>query len=198
MPIRYKGLGFLGFPGYRVGTDGSVWSCWKSWGRGTGYGSVSYLSSEWRKVKLSKNKYGRVGVRLHHHRLIKGFPVGRLILIAFTGSCPIGMEACHFPDRDPANNRLSNLMWGTHLENESHKRVHGTCVGNRGNVRGEANGSAVLNDDKVIELRTLYASGKYTYKELVSRFSIGVNTFYSVVKGKTWTHVGGPLVKGER
>ena len=55
--------------------------------------------------------------------------VHRLVLEAFVGPCPTGMESCHFPDRNPANNKLDNLRWATHAENENDKIVHGT---NRG------------------------------------------------------------------
>jgi hypothetical protein len=43
--------------------------------------------------------------------------VSRLVLEAFIGPCPDGMEACHYPDSNPANNRLSNLRWDTHVAN---------------------------------------------------------------------------------
>lgn len=42
--------------------------------------------------------------------------VHRLVLEAFVGSCPEGMECCHWDD-DPGNNRLDNLRWGTRSEN---------------------------------------------------------------------------------
>lgn len=42
--------------------------------------------------------------------------VHRLVLEAFVGLCPDGMEACH-ADCDPANNKLNNLRWDTHPEN---------------------------------------------------------------------------------
>ena len=42
--------------------------------------------------------------------------VHRLVLEAFIGECPPGMEACHWND-DPADNRLSNLRWDTRASN---------------------------------------------------------------------------------
>lgn len=39
-----------------------------------------------------------------------------LVLTAFAGSKPIGMEACH-NDGDPSNNVLSNLRWDTRTNN---------------------------------------------------------------------------------
>lgn len=42
--------------------------------------------------------------------------VHRFVLEAFAGPCPPGKEALHADD-DRMNNRISNLRWGTHLEN---------------------------------------------------------------------------------
>lgn len=39
-----------------------------------------------------------------------------LVLEAFIGPCPEGMECCHNDD-DRANNQLSNLRWDTHTNN---------------------------------------------------------------------------------
>jgi hypothetical protein len=42
--------------------------------------------------------------------------VHTLVLEAFIGPCPPGMECCHGP-AGPADNRLSNLSWGTRSKN---------------------------------------------------------------------------------
>jgi len=51
--------------------------------------------------------------------------IHRLVLIAFVGLQPDGMEALH-RDGDPGNNTLSNLRWGTHSENQLDQVAHGT------------------------------------------------------------------------
>jgi hypothetical protein len=51
--------------------------------------------------------------------------VHRLVLAAFVGPCPEGMEVRHL-DGNPANTRLANLRYGTHSENELDKVRHGT------------------------------------------------------------------------
>jgi len=51
--------------------------------------------------------------------------VHRLVLIAFVGPEPFGMEALH-GDGDPTNNVLANLRWGTHAENQRDQVAHGT------------------------------------------------------------------------
>ena len=43
--------------------------------------------------------------------------VHRLVLFAFQGPPPEGMEALH-KNGDPADNAASNLAWGTHSENQ--------------------------------------------------------------------------------
>lgn len=40
------------------------------------------------------------------------YTVSRLVLEAFVGPCPGGKVARHFPDTDPHNNRLDNLIYG--------------------------------------------------------------------------------------
>lgn len=47
---------------------------------------------------------------------VRGQYVHRLVLEAFIGPCPPGMQACHWDD-DPSNNALSNLRWGTPSDN---------------------------------------------------------------------------------
>ena len=67
------------------------------------------------------------------HRLVKlcrlglhtTFQVHRLMLTAFVGACPPGMEACHRNDV-PDDNRLVNLRWGTRSENQRDSVRNGT------------------------------------------------------------------------
>jgi hypothetical protein len=48
-----------------------------------------------------------------------------LVLNAFTGPCPPGMEGCH-SNGDATNNRLDNLRWDTHISNVQDSIRHGT------------------------------------------------------------------------
>jgi hypothetical protein len=95
-------LNVVGFPGYRVGDDGSVW---RSWHGG------------WRLVPSRRHKKGYRRVTLHRDGKRYHPLVHRLVLEAFVGPCPKGMEVCHYPDTDKANNRLGNIRWDTHAEN---------------------------------------------------------------------------------
>ena len=61
---------------------------------------------------------GRVFVNLSNgHSGGKSYIVHRMVLEAFVGPCPPGMETLHADD-DPTNNNLNNLRWGTRSENE--------------------------------------------------------------------------------
>lgn len=68
-----------------------------------------------RGVPLGRN--GRAVMRQVH----------RLVLEAFIGPAPDGMECLHL-DGDPTNNRLDNLRWGTRSENLRDAVRHGTHV----------------------------------------------------------------------
>ena len=54
--------------------------------------------------------------------------VHRLVLEAFVGPCPEGMERLHWDDV-PSNNHLSNLRYGTKLENAADKLRNHTQMG---------------------------------------------------------------------
>ena len=51
--------------------------------------------------------------------------VHALVMIAFVGPYPDGMNVCH-NDGNPKNNHLSNLRYGTHAENMRDTLKHGT------------------------------------------------------------------------
>lgn len=68
--------------------------------------------------------YQRVSLRRPGMRSVVA--VHRLVLDAFVGPCPPGMEACHGPT-GARDNRLSNLRWDSHRENcEDRDRRHST------------------------------------------------------------------------
>jgi hypothetical protein len=102
-----------GFPAYRVGTDGSVWTCRRKGGNDR---SAERLTAVWRPMKLHAHG-GYLRVNLVRDGKHYSRPAHCLVLEAFVGPCPLGMEACHFPDTERSNNRLDNLRWDTRSEN---------------------------------------------------------------------------------
>lgn len=138
MSVRYRILDFLGYPGYRVGTDGSVWSrLLRTAVRGPGRrGSVSGLSVEWKKLQPVVDKgTGYTVVSLCNSGKTKTFLVHQLVLLAFEGPRPEGM-VCRHLDGNPVNNNRGNLCWGTHRENMQDMVRHGRSArGNRNGAR---------------------------------------------------------------
>lgn len=108
--VEYREI--QGFPGYRVGNDGSVWSCLRSCIKGR------IITDQWRRQKPGASKKRTAGRRYLYVNLATGqrkyktFRIHRLVLQAFVGPCPEGMEARHL-NGDPSDNRLENLCWGT-------------------------------------------------------------------------------------
>lgn len=77
----------------------------------------------------------------------RSFRVHRLVMEAFVGDLPEGMEVRHLDD-DPDNNRLSNLVYGTRSENVLDRVRNGTHhMANRTHC---SNGHEFTRDNTVI------------------------------------------------
>ena len=114
--------------------------------------------------------YGRLLVSLSKKGYAKSHLVHRLVLFAFVGPCPKGMECRHFPDRDPTNNHIDNLSWSTHAQNMKDQDFHQTR--NYGVSRGEKNGNSKLTVTIAKQIRQLYQSNNYTQIMLATMFGI--------------------------
>lgn len=69
-----------------------------------------------RMLKPYTSKSGHKSVIMQVDGNVTRSLVHRLVLSAFVGECPDGMEACHWNDV-PGDNRLENLRWATRREN---------------------------------------------------------------------------------
>lgn len=67
---------------------------------------------------------GYLYVSLYKGRKVKKKRIHRLVLEAFVGPCPEGMECLH-GDGNPANNRLDNLRWASPSDNNLDTVKHG-------------------------------------------------------------------------
>jgi HNH endonuclease/NUMOD4 motif len=105
-----------GFEGlYEVSNFGRV----RSLGRPSRNGIRSFSP---RMLRPGPSNYGHLSVVLGRRNTRM---VHQLVLQAFVGSRPLGMEVRHL-DGDPTNNRLENLCWGTRTENIHDAMRHGT------------------------------------------------------------------------
>lgn len=101
-----------------------------------------------------------------------------LVLEAFVGPCPPGMEACH-GDGDPGNAALTNLRWDTPQANADDRRLHGT------HIQGTRHGSNKLTEDQVREIRA--ASG--SQKSIGAKFGVSQTTVWEIKTGRKWSHL---------
>lgn len=68
-----------------------------------------------RVLSVQNDRYSHLAIKIdgeYHNRYVH-----RLVADAFLGPCPNGMEVCH-NDGDPFNNRVENLRYDTHSENQ--------------------------------------------------------------------------------
>lgn len=93
--------------------------------------STDRISSNGRRwpsvvLKMSAHPNGHLQVNLSRNNIHRTFWVHKLVLIAFQGPRPDGAEGLH-RDGNPANNALTNLVWGSRSENvldQVRHRVH--------------------------------------------------------------------------
>ena len=92
------------------------------------------------------------------------------------------MEACHFPDSDPANCAIANLRWDTPKANQADMRVHGT------DPSGSRNGQAKLTEIEVALMRRDVANGM-SQSAAAAKFGVCPSLVSLVVNRKRWTRV---------
>lgn len=104
--------------------------------------------------------------------------VSRAVLLAFVGSAPDGMEACH-NNGISHDDRLLNLRWDTHLENNRDRLRHGTYT------RGAKHPMVKFSE---ADVRSILA-GAIDCKTAVATLGISVTHFYRIRKGASWSHL---------
>lgn len=164
------------FPGYRVGDDGSVWSCWVKH-RCAGGGAKMVIGKNWKRLKPVSNNKGYLAVCLVVNGQRFRRYVHRLVLECFIGPCPDGMESCHFPDKDRTNNALSNLRWASRSNNQADRVLHGT------DNRGERHGLSKLTNQDVKALVARRANGESAVS-LAREFGVSARHVNQIVKGR--------------
>lgn len=112
-------------------------------------------------------------------------PANRVVLAIYTGFDPAGMYACHKCDK-PACVNPAHLYWGNAQENLNdavRRGRHYTIP-----KRGSANHFAILNEDKVREIRRRVDAGE-PHDDLAKEYGV-VRTVITRVGNRTrWAHV---------
>jgi hypothetical protein len=163
-----------GFEGYQISNYGNVRSC-------RPINGIGRLKDIYRLIKLPVSKgYYRIGLR-KNGKQVKVF-VHRLVLEAFAGPCPDGMEARHL-DGDGKNNHISNLVWGTSVENRHDRIKHGTH-----NI-GEDHGMTSLTVKEVKQIKKLLKEGELYERQIGEMFEVSRDVVSKIKQGRNWKHV---------
>lgn len=166
-----------------VGDDGSVWTP-RMRGPAT---DPPRLYDHWIRKKLSVLKVVRNGREFKRLNVGIGDTtryVHALVLEAFVGPCPDGMECCH-NDGDATNNKLTNLRWDTPKANSEDARKHGTMA------IGSRNRQSVYTEEFVAQIRAEAATLRpYGRIKVISRkYGLPYSSMKKIILGYCWKHV---------
>lgn len=140
---------------------------------------VRMLQGKLKKPCVGTNtKYPYPVVGLWKKNVGHVFPIHRLVLAAFIGPCPLGMEACH-NDGDPLNCQLSNLRWDTRSANQMDRVEHGTSS------RGENHSLAKLTKEAVLEIRNSNDGSL----ELSKKFGVTRDHINVIKRKASWSYL---------
>jgi hypothetical protein len=146
-------------------------------------GLVAKIARKGKIISQSRDTHGYPMLNLCVDGVVKSALVHHLVLFAFVGPKPEGMQ-CRHGDGIRSNNRLANLCWGTALENAADKRAHGTEIV----LRGERHGRATLTDIKVRKIRQMARDGK-SYAAIGRWIGVSAQQARKIAIGKAWRHV---------
>lgn len=179
----FEGLQVKDLPGYagmyKVSICGRVFKF---------YQARSRSLRGWHEVKPFTNSGNGGGYYAYYQIYLskpdgsKGNPVAIHRLVAKAWLLPGRPDQIEINHKDNihTNNHASNLEWVTSRENTHHYLY---LVG--GTIRGERNPTAILTEDKVLEIRA--ATG--THKEIASRYGVKAPAVWKIKHRRSWSHV---------
>ena len=173
--VEYRDV--VGFPGYRVGSDGTIWCCLRTGPK------RKVVAGEWRKKNPQPRPDGYIWVNLVRNGKGYGRALHRLVLEAFVGPPALGQCGCH-ENGDRSDNRVENLRWDSVKNNLADRKRHNTQP-----VQiGEANNAAKLSERDVRTIRRLRAAGA-SRKVVAARFGLHTVTVSLITTRRRWAHV---------
>jgi hypothetical protein len=133
--------------------------------------------------------YRKVSVRLVGGGWVKR-GVHRLVLLAFAGPRPDGLQAGH-RNGVRADNRIQNLRYVTPKQNAADRRRHNKTV------RGSKHGRAKLTDHQAVMVIRLAGKGESLTK-LARALGVDISTLSRIARRLTWSHLKVPRPKRRR
>ena len=114
----------------------------------------------------------------------KIYSAHRVFYQQYVGKIPSGLWVLHKCDNTVCVNP-EHLFLGTAGDNARDR----AAKGRNANRVGENNFNVRLTEKKVLEIRKLYSTRRYTRKELSEKFKTCWQTIDNVIRKLTWAHI---------
>lgn len=160
----------VGFPGYEVSDQGRV-------------RSLRRTNPRLMTPEIDEDGYSRLALvrdGRYVHQLVH-----RMVAMAFNGPAPEGMPICRHGDNNAANNRPSNLVWGTQADNMADKNLHGTAQ------IGSKHPMAVITEEIAVQVKARLQPGKQPrgrLRQISRELGVSYNVVADISRGRTWGH----------
>jgi hypothetical protein len=142
------------------------------------HGRIRSIKTGHIKTCTENKRHNRPFLGLWKNNKIKIFKPHTLVLTAFIGPRPQGMECCH-NNGNPFDNRLENLRWDTPRNNQLDRAKHGTSN------RGERCAAAKLTEAQVRAILT----DTRLQRIIAAEYGVLQNTISRIKSGKRWAHI---------
>ena len=124
------------------------------------------------------DKDGHQVVHLGFNLKKKNVFVHTMVLLAFVGGRPNGMECCHI-NGDATDNRVENLRWDTHHSNNQDRKLHGKYA------NGQNHPMAKLSEKDILNIR----SSEKNNKELRKIYPISNSQMHRILTKQSWKNM---------
>ena len=156
------------FPGYFITRDGRVIS------------TIPWRGQQCRVLRAHPNRYGYYRVHVTQNGRRKQAAVHKLVAAAFLPSRPSSKHELRHLDGNKANNRDTNLAWGTRKDNADDRERHGRTA------RGVQNGFAKLTDENV---RQILTAPNRCGARIARQMGISASRAQQIRRGDGWQHI---------
>jgi predicted GIY-YIG superfamily endonuclease len=142
----------------------------------------SYIGVSAKLDKRLKDHLSGNGSKKIHEAIQNGIKFKSEILFSFT-------------EETFAYNKEKELIIQYDSINLGYNITPGGFGGFKSNRRGELNTQSILTEDIVLDIRNEYLDTSITQQMLADKYGVSRENISSIVRGKSWPHVGGPIVK---